>query len=265
MEPQRITSYRHAAAERYELMVDFGDCQVGDRVELRNSSNKNNRDFIYTNKVMQFRVVTEPTDTRWNAVVTPPADQLHPVMSIPTSASRRTRDIDLEHDDDTNEYMINGMTWDDVQAAHYNVFADERGSAPRPGDVEIWRIENKSGGWFHPLHIHLVDFRILSRKGGAGRVQPWEKGPKDVVYVGEGEIIEVLVHYVLAPSHYPDGRSTGQAGASADRGGRFMVHCHNLTHEDHDMMLQFLVAASDGSVDLSPEHVNHPVYAAPPV
>ncbi len=265
MEPQRITSYRHAAAERYELMVDFGDCQVGDRVELRNSSNKNNRDFIYTNKVMQFRVVTEPTDTRWNAVVTPPADQLHPVMSIPTSASRRTRDIDLEHDDDTNEYMINGMTWDDVQAAHYNVFADERGSAPRPGDVEIWRIENKSGGWFHPLHIHLVDFRILSRKGGAGRVQPWEKGPKDVVYVGEGEIIEVLVHYVLAPSHYPDGRSTGQAGASADRGGRFMVHCHNLTHEDHDMMLQFLVAASDGSVDLSPGHVNHPVYSAPPV
>ncbi|MDP9693816.1 UNVERIFIED_ORG: hypothetical protein J2X79_001368 [Arthrobacter globiformis] len=24
-------------------------------------------------------------------------------------------------------------------------------------------------------------------------------------------------------------------------GGRYMVHCHNLVHEDHDMMIQFAV------------------------
>jgi hypothetical protein len=24
-------------------------------------------------------------------------------------------------------------------------------------------------------------------------------------------------------------------------GGRYMVHCHNLVHEDHDMMVQFAV------------------------
>ncbi|MFC5930658.1 multicopper oxidase domain-containing protein [Cryobacterium melibiosiphilum] len=28
-------------------------------------------------------------------------------------------------------------------------------------------------------------------------------------------------------------------GASA--GGRHMIHCHNLVHEDHDMMVQFAV------------------------
>ncbi|QVT79772.1 hypothetical protein ENKNEFLB_02162 [Nocardioides aquaticus] len=43
-----------------------------------------------------------------------------------------------------------------------------------------------------------------------------------------------------------------------------MIHCHNLAHEDHDMMSQFLVAAADGTVDLSPTHPNHPVFAAPP-
>ena len=43
-----------------------------------------------------------------------------------------------------------------------------------------------------------------------------------------------------------------------------MIHCHNLAHEDHDMMLQFVVAAADGSLDLSPSGANHPVYAAPP-
>lgn len=263
MEPQQVTSWRHAGAERYEVMVDFGDCRTGDRVELRNSSNKNNRDFAQTDKVIQFRVSGAATEDRWNRVVTPPESQIHPIMSIPESASRRVRDIDLEHDDVTNEFLINGMSWQDVQDKGWNLFVDNGGTPPRPGDVEIWRIENRSGGWFHPLHIHLVDFRVLRRRGGSGRVQPWERGPKDVVYVGEGEEVEVLVQYATAPSTYPDGRSTGQAGATGDRGGRYMVHCHNLAHEDHDMMAQFVVADSDGVTNLGQDFVNHPVYAAP--
>ena len=194
---------------------------------------------------------------------TPPDSELNAVMAATRDRSRRTRDIDLEHDDVTNEFLINGLAWRDVQAQDWNIFFDDD-DPPRPGDFEIWRIENKSGGWYHPLHIHLVDFQIISRKGGAGRVQPWEKGPKDVVYVGEGEIVEVLVQYAMAPTSYPDGRSTGPAGLTADQGGRYMIHCHNLAHEDHDMMGQFLVSASDRSVDLSPTHPNHPVYAAPP-
>ena len=261
--PQPITSWRHAGAERYEVMVDFAGCRIGDRVELRNASNKNNVDYLHTGKVMQFRVTAESTEPRWNTVPTPPESELHAVMAATRDRSRRTRDIDLEHDDVTNEFLINGLAWRDVQAQDWNIFFDDD-DPPRPGDFEIWRIENKSGGWYHPLHIHLVDFQIISRKGGAGRVQPWEKGPKDVVYVGEGEIVEVLVQYAMAPTSYPDGRSTGQAGLTADRGGRYMIHCHNLAHEDHDMMGQFLVSASDRSVDLSPTHPNHPVYAAPP-
>ena len=89
-------------------------------------------------------------------------------------------------------------------------------------------------------------------------------GPKDVVYVGEGETVQVIAHYDMAPATYPDGRSTGKAGATGAPGGRYMIHCHNLAHEDHDMMHQFLVAAADGSLDLSPSGANHPVYAAPP-
>ncbi len=263
--PQQVTSWRHASAERYEMMVDLGSCRVGDVVELLNSSNKNNRDFKHTDKVMQLRVTSEPTDTRWNQVVTPPPEELHPIMSVPVEAARRTRDIDLERDDDTNVFLLNETSWEDVQAESWNLFLDERGDPPRPGDVEIWRLENKSGGWFHPIHIHLVDFRIIDRDGGSDRVQPWEKGPKDVVYVGEGEIVEVLVQYSVAPSHYPDGRSTGPAGAGAELGGRFMVHCHNASHEDHDMMGQFVLAAADGTVHLGEDHPNHPVHGAPPV
>lgn len=264
MDPQQVTEWRHAGAERYEVMVDFASCRVGDTVVLENKSPRKNRDFQHTDKVMQFRVTSEATDARWNVVPTLPASELNAVMTKTESDSVRTRDIDLEHDDDTNVFLINSLSWADIQATGWSIFNDERGTPPRPGDCEIWRIENKSGGWYHPLHIHLVDFKILARKGGSNRVEAWEKGPKDVVYVGPGEIVDVLVHYAMAPTEYPDGRSTGQAGATGALGGRYMVHCHNLPHEDHDMMGQFLVAQSDGTVDLSTSHANHPVTAAPP-
>ena len=53
------------------------------------------------------------------------------------------------------EWTINGDTWDDVEASNFTRTIAE----PQYGDVEIWELENKSGGWFHPIHIHLVDFQ----------------------------------------------------------------------------------------------------------
>jgi hypothetical protein len=38
-----------------------------------------------------------------------------------------------------------------------------------------------------------------------------------------------------------------------------MVHCHNLPHEDHDMMHQFSVGLKEGSSD-----DNDPISADPP-
>ena len=32
---------------------------------------------------------------------------------------------------------------------------------PAADSTEIWEIKNSSGGWFHPVHIHLIDFQIL--------------------------------------------------------------------------------------------------------
>jgi FtsP/CotA-like multicopper oxidase with cupredoxin domain len=61
-------------------------------------------------------------------------------------------------------------------------------AAPGQEDVEIWRFDNHSGGWFHPIHVHLVDFKILDRNGQPPF--PHEVGPKDVVYVGEARRCE---------------------------------------------------------------------------
>src|SRR3954454_18937424 len=114
------------------------------------------------------------------------------------------------------EWVINGKTWADIVNSDYEYVAANPGFE----DVEIWELQNDSGGWFHPVHIHLVDFKILDRNGRPPH--PYELGPKDVAYVGEGEIVRVLMRF-------------------EHQRGKYMMHCHNLVHEDHDMMTQFEV------------------------
>jgi FtsP/CotA-like multicopper oxidase with cupredoxin domain len=76
---QEITQWRHGSAERYEILINFTDVPAGTRVELRNLSNPDNRDFSNTGKVMAFDVVDGPVNT------TP-----RPQRSSRMSSTRRT-------------------------------------------------------------------------------------------------------------------------------------------------------------------------------
>ena len=99
-----------------------------------------------------------------------------------------TRRLDLVRKN--GHWTINGHTWDDIVASK---FTKVLGEARLKGDVEIWELGNKSGGWFHPVHIHLIDFKVLDRNGKPP--MPHELGPKDVVYVGENETVRVIMRF----------------------------------------------------------------------
>lgn len=230
---KQVTSWRQAGAERYEILIDFSKYPVGKRVELRNLSNKNNIDYDYTGRVMAFDVTGETVDTSGPAAkVMPTLLAGSAVMNLAPSQSVKTRRMRVKRDGDI--WTIGDMTWDEVMKSGYKkVVAD-----PDLNDIEIWEIENSSGGWFHPVHIHLVDFKILSRNGRPPF--PYELGPKDVVYVGEGETVRLLMQF-------------------GPHRGRYMIHCHNLPHEDHDMMAQFSVGYNPNDPD-----PNDPIEAVKP-
>jgi FtsP/CotA-like multicopper oxidase with cupredoxin domain len=89
------------------------------------------------------------------------------------------------------------------------------------GATERWTFIN-DGPFPHPVHMHAVHFRVLAREGVRDQLFPWEQGWKDTVLVYPGERVSVM--------------------ATFDRHrGRFLMHCHNLEHEDHGMMLNFRV------------------------
>jgi hypothetical protein len=202
-------------AERYEIVIDFAKYPVGTRVVLENHSAPNNIDYDTTDVVMAFDVAAEPTHLLNNTVpevINPDND----VMRLTPELAVATRTMEFERQG--GEWTVNGQTWADVVNSGFT----EVVASPKLGDVEIWELQNKSGGWFHPVHIHLVDFKILDRNGQPPL--PYERGPKDVAYVGENETVRVLMRF-------------------GPQVGRYMMHCHNLVHEDHDMMVQFEVGA----------------------
>ena len=211
--PQPCAHVKVGMAERYEIVIDFSKYQPGQKVTLKNRSPKNNIDHDTTGVVCQFVVGAHVTDPRSNEI---PQD-LNPnmnVMGLKETDAKTTRLMRFERKD--GHWTVNGQTWEDVVNSDYALTV----ANPGLGDVEIWELENPGGGWFHPVHIHLVDFKVLDRNGRPP--EDWEKGPKDVVYVGENEKVRVLMRF-------------------ENQVGRYMMHCHNLVHEDHDMMVQFEV------------------------
>ncbi len=107
------------------------------------------------------------------------------------------------------QWMIDGKTWSPARVD----------ANPKQCAIEVWNLVN-SGGWTHPVHIHLVDFQILDRNGR--EPLPYEKGWKDVVLLKDNERVRVVARF-------------------GPHRGKYMMHCHNIVHEDHDMMTQFEV------------------------
>lgn len=240
---EAVKSWRQGTAERYEVLIDFRKYRTGQLIELRNLSNKNNIDFANTNKIMRFQVVAD-SGSGAGSISSIPATLDDggsvnaskggiPTMSLTPAMAKAKRELKFFRDH--GQWTVNGVTWADVEKSGFTKLFGN----PQPFDVEQWTIINASGGWFHPVHIHLIDAKIIARNTNGGLPFAWEKGPKDVFYAGENESITALMQF-----------DTGTGG-----GGRYMIHCHNLVHEDHDMMVQFSVG------DL---RTNDPITSDPP-
>jgi FtsP/CotA-like multicopper oxidase with cupredoxin domain len=81
---------------------------------------------------------------------------------------------------------------------------------------------NPDDAWSHPVHIHFEEGRILSktREGISIPVPAHELGRKDVYVLGPNESLKVFLRF-------------------RDFLGKYPMHCHNLVHEDHAMMIRW--------------------------
>jgi FtsP/CotA-like multicopper oxidase with cupredoxin domain len=257
--------FQVAPAERVEVIVDFTGLPTGTRVYLNNCQIQTDGrkpsgiDTTFctsttgvsqtptpanggVGSIMTFDVqfsVADPSsftpgqplrpDLFKTVAVYNPADA---VPTFPGSKPGATRDWQFERGQG-GEWLVNSF--------------DGRGALPfdpgppppaaenpridatcKVGTTEIWRLINGSGGWAHPVHIHRNQFQILDRvDSGSGKslgLLPTQLGLKDVFRLEQNVTLLIITKYTSGPT-------------SDKQTGKYVMHCHNVEHEDLAMMI----------------------------
>jgi spore coat protein A len=258
--PVPLTRLLLAPGERADIVVDFS-ALAGQMVRITNSANAPFPGGAAVNpattgQLMGFNVVLALNTANPKAVL--PAF-LRPVLGmLPAVASAGVPVRKLMLLEGTDPFGRLQTMLGTVNPAAGNpagptfgtfFYSDPVTEKVAVGSTEIWELHNTTVD-AHPMHLHLVDFRVLNRQaftgtlvpkpmgaagtftggyltnvalsGAARPALPSEAGRKDTVVCYPGEVTRILVKF---PSK-----------------GEYVWHCHILSHEDHEMMRSFVVA-----------------------
>ena len=205
--PLSMAAVRLAPAERADIVIDFSLFPLGsklllvNRLEQLEGRGPTGRLLTPGTPLLRFDVDSEPPVPDASRV----PGALRPLPPINLAEVVRTRTWRFNR--------VNGV-WT-VNDKLFDVF--EAAARVKKGSAEIWVLRG-GGEWHHPVHIHLEEARILSRNGKPP--PPHERGRKDVFVVQHAEEVRLFLRF-------------------RDFTGKYVLHCHNLTHEDHAMMLRF--------------------------
>jgi FtsP/CotA-like multicopper oxidase with cupredoxin domain len=210
--PLKVTSVAAAVAERRDIIIDFRQwagktLYFENRLEQTDGRGPtgNTLPAGAGNFLLQFRVKAKVTTTD-NSL--DPSQMRFYALPDKTAPARVTRTFRFERGN--GQWQINGRLMDaDCSTVRLRV---------KQNSVENWVLQNNSGGWMHPIHIHVEEFQILSRNGVAP--SPFEVSRKDVAPLHHNENVRLFFRF-------------------RDWEGRYPLHCHNVVHEDHAMMLRW--------------------------
>ena len=251
--PVAMTMLSVAPGERADIILDFAR-MAGQTIVINNIAaapypSGDPVDPATTGQVMAFRVslpLSGVPDPRIPA-------NLRPLSGPVTKLARpaRTRKILLfEGTDSLGRLQTMAGIVDNSRPALNGtlVFDDPITENPKVGDTEVWEFYNTTAD-AHPIHMHLVDFRIVNRQGFTGTIT--DKSNSDGSL--GGVLDEASIRLVGKP-RVPAASEAGMKDtakmfpgevtrviANFNRPGEYLYHCHILSHEDHEMMRPYFV------------------------
>lgn len=201
-----IQSIFLGVGERIDFLIDFAAVPAGTRLMLKSlpfTMASSSSDHYPQGMELDLLELVRGEGT--SAPAPPLPGILSSVPGLGAPAAERT--FVFRSTDGAEMHQINGLTFEmdriDLQVPF--------------GQVERWIFLNESTTP-HPVHVHGTHFQIVSRSGGRASVFPYEAGWKDTVLVMPLESVEVLIRFDTYR-------------------GLYLLHCHNLQHEDLGMML----------------------------
>ncbi len=135
-------------------------------------------------------------------------------VTLATTAALPHKEFVLTRGGPTTEsqWVINDLPFDALVPLT-TVFRDQ---------PEVWTNKNGGGGWVHPMHMHMEENTVLQRIGSTLPIHPEDTGKEDVTNLEPSESV----------TFYRNFRTFT---------GRYVAHCHNLAHEDHNMMFGWTI------------------------
>ena len=243
--PIQVTSVRIGPAERVDVIIDFTNF-AGQTLYLENRLNQiNGQGPVAVDS--QLFTQNEPVNTECTGVlakttpavkkagqgdlivqfrVTGPVVPDHSVdpatnptfFQLPSTTDTARVVRTFKFDRLNGQWSINGQFMD---CTHPRFTVQQNTS-------EHWLLTNLTGDWTHPVHIHLEEHQIMSRNRVAPTV-PEDLGRKDVTQLHPNERVELFFRFRDWLHKYP-------------------IHCHNVVHEDHAMMMIWNIEATGDTV-----------------
>jgi FtsP/CotA-like multicopper oxidase with cupredoxin domain len=208
-------------AERFEFVIDFSKLPktqttltLNNIMQQTNGRGPDGPDPTHPTPLIQFRIVDDgAVDTSQFTVLR--SDQPPRLKRTDAQVIRS-----FEFNRSGGAWQVNGRFFD-----------PKRNDATiKQGNIELWRLKNGGGGWWHPIHIHLVRWQLLTRNGRPPvGVEAAPGAQKEVFLLQGGDEVEVMADFTPDPA-----KPTNHLG-------RWAFHCHNVEHEDMRMMGAFQV------------------------
>ena len=223
-------------ARRADVIVDFSK-YAGQTIYLENIMKQSagrkpdGVDPRAPERVMQFRVgkTTNPAfPRRLNIAAGTP---LRPHTPLLEKDATVTRYFDFNRS--------NGA-WQ-VNQEFYSAFRCD--AAIKKGALEKWVLRNGSGGWWHPIHIHLEAHQTLRINGKTPALETW-RYKSDHASLEDNMTIEILMKFRTFT-------------------GPFVFHCHNNQHEDMRMMKQIEVCDVNRDGSMKAPYLNGQWFSVP--
>ena len=225
--------------ERTEIVIDFSNPSLwGQTIILRNNAKTPYRagkpnDPRTTGQIMAFRI-NKPLNTNIPLSVLPAT--LLPSIT-PLVQNGPVRKLLLAEGEDQFERIepilgtVDGGAMDFDEPITENI---------KLNDTEIWEFYNTTVDE-HPIHLHLVKFQVISHQKFTGDLDPVTKKLTNIRLIGQPQLYN-LDEKGWKDTHIVPAGEVTRVIAKFDRPGKYVWHCHILSHEDHDMMRPFMVS-----------------------
>jgi FtsP/CotA-like multicopper oxidase with cupredoxin domain len=221
-------------AKRREMVVDFSTymdgspTKAGDVVYLTNTAEMLDGRLIsskdkFAVPMVKFVVgsndlAADASDPGLSPTKTFNANKvLRPRLTPPGVGNKNAKNMDFTLQRAGNaggetEWLINGLQFNPLAPLW----------APTLGSFETWGVNNGGGGWTHPMHIHMEEHQVTYRSSGTGM---GGKPPHPEDPIGKEDVVAL-----------EGGEQTNIYRGFRTFLGNYVAHCHNLAHEDHNMM-----------------------------